>query len=137
MEGQISISYPRGSEEDFVEIKVRDVISTELFLTLRISYHDFTAALSTQVGCPCNFTVNGLENIGKTIEKKFIEVMVPGLYFSSIIDEKELGHMAVSEYEIDGWKCSDVSRLFNHHFVYSRGDKQYSKIMFHRFVDTK
>lgn len=69
MKGKIDISrLTYGNGDEFIEIKVRDDSSKAKFITVKITFEQFTRALMGLSHTPCEFTVQHLERVGKRRE---------------------------------------------------------------------
>lgn len=80
LNASLSITYRRGGDgEDCVEITIDDEDSRIAFVTARISYKEFTMALSSCVNRPLvGCEVTGLQYVGKKKEQKPAEIRYTG-----------------------------------------------------------
>lgn len=113
LKGTLSITYPFGGEpRDVVCLAVSDVASGARFVELEISYHDFTAALSTRASQPCELEVRGVDHLGKRREVKTVSFQMSVGKFEDVRSEKYKAFIAMVEAEeTEGWH-GDVDGAF-------------------------
>jgi hypothetical protein len=105
LQGALSITYPFGGEpRDVVALRITDVASGAHFVELEISFHDFTAALSTRSSQPCALEVRGLGCVGKRREVKTIAFQMSiGKFDRDTKEYKQFISMIEAE-EKEGWQ---------------------------------
>ena len=138
MKGNITLSRPTGTGVDYIEIEIEDNSSGIRFLSARIGYADFAKMLTGLGFIPCEFELRGLDNIGKTVERKTENVYIPLRTHPLVMSDparRERAEAAIAKYEIDGW-TGRVSNALNHHRRIS-GDVEgeWYKVAFFRFVE--
>ena len=78
MKGSITISHPTyGSGEEYVEISVKDNLSRNRFVHVKLTYSDFTKVLMGMSETSCSFEVKGLSKVGLKKESKELLVPIP------------------------------------------------------------
>ncbi len=122
LKGKLHIGFPRGSGPEYVMIQVQDGTSHCQAVEIRVSYEDFTRALSSMsVDCDYDFNMSGV--IGKKSEYK----TVPVVFKEEVpYDKDELRAMVlprVTVLEVDGWKVDWYTILESRHKFYRQMDK--------------
>jgi|WetSurMetagenome_2_1015567.scaffolds.fasta_scaffold589458_1 hypothetical protein len=78
LKGRISITRPTyGNGDKFIDITLEDRNSLITFLNAKITYEDFTKALTGQGDLPVIMEVNGLDKVGLVRETKGLVFPVP------------------------------------------------------------
>lgn len=138
MKGKITITKVTcggRSENDYVSISIEDKLSSIEFVEVKMDIESFGRALFGLGNVPIEFEFQGVDKIGKKFENKTVEVMIthrenesPG---TGDID------IALSKYEIDGWKGDRRDCINMHKLVRRGGDYTVYDVHFFRWVDVK
>jgi hypothetical protein len=126
--GKLTITHPAGGGEDYMEICVKDNVSSITFLELRISPEALMHALTARAFQDCTLELRGLHNLGKKREHKY--ELVP---YVPVWGKKEHAakQRALAPFEVDGWRGNSLD-LGNFH----RGNQiDGYRVSFTRFVD--
>lgn len=103
MNGKITISKTtdnRNNKE--IRITIEDSASSISFVEARISLENFAEALTGLGFVDIDFKVRGLENIGKTRERKTVEINLGKTGYDGL---RELALSEARKIESDGWVC--------------------------------
>ena len=108
MKGKISISRVRRfSEEDYIEIRMEDVVSGVSFLKVEMDLASFANAITALSFQDCEFTLNA-DNVGKKREIKQVIVKRPGFA------NKSGANSILEPHTVDGW-MPRKDDIFNPH----------------------
>lgn len=78
LKGEIQISRPSyGDGSEFIEIQITDESSRTRFVKLKMSYSDFTRAITGQSCIPITFDTSGLDVVGMVKETKDLVFPIP------------------------------------------------------------
>ena len=132
MQGRITISRPAGYDIDSITIEIEDTLSCVPFLSVQVSYANFTKALTGQGYIPCEFETRGLELIGKRREAKTEHVFVPD---GSHETRDKRAYNAVKQYEKDGWKGRREDALNFHRRKEADAGGVWYEVTFKRHVE--
>lgn len=115
-EGQLTISRWSGSRQESrcVTIRVIDKTSGIEFVCISVSPEELGLAITGQGHIACEYSVNGLQSIGKKSENK--TEIIP---YSDKLQKKH-DPEALAAMEIDGWKVRRDD-LINHHCWTEKG----------------
>ena len=132
MKGRITLTRPYGDGADYIEIQIEDSSSGILFLSAQIGYADFAKLLTGLGYMPCEFQLRGIENVGKTTERKTLDVYVP---LGDHASRQQRAEAAVAEFEKNGW-TGRISNAMNQHKRVSGDDEgAWYKVTFLRYID--
>ncbi len=127
MNGKITISRMTSSKTgDTIRIRMEDDLSSITFLEAEMSLEDFALALTGQGDIDCTFELQGVRNVGKTLENKVELVPLANPYHAAAWERLD----ALKPFEVDGWTAR-YSDIENHH----RYQKDTVSVTFSRFVD--
>lgn len=132
LEGMVTISRVGNiAGQGFIEISIEDKKSGIEFVRARISYMEFTQAVTGLGSRPAFLELRGLENVGNKYEYKSMAVFVPE---HDMQNQDAVTKKAVTEVEIDGW-IGSVSDAQNHHKLASKTDDgAFYNVGFQRWV---
>lgn len=103
MDGKITISKTTSNRnKKEIRIAIEDDASSINFVEARMSLENFAEALTGLGFVDIDFTVRGLENIGKTRERKTVEINLGKTDYDGL---KELALSEARKIESDGWVC--------------------------------
>lgn len=103
LEGQLSISRPSwGDGRKFIQITVKDCGSRVNFLTVEISYEDFTECLTGMSNVSCSLETHSLQHVGKIKEQDVLEFKMP-----SQGGGKDEARRELPKHTPEGWVASD------------------------------
>lgn len=102
MKGSITISAPTyGNDKKAVNISIRDPLSRTRFITVEISYDQFTTALMGLAETPCDFEVSHLDRVGKERHSMELKFPIPDSLSGR---DKELACKEVKKICPEGWE---------------------------------
>lgn len=139
--GKLTVSIPRGFDEAYVKIEIRDETSGLEILTLRMGLGDFTeATIGSIARVECSVELNTSPNIGKRAERKEEVVFIPGTRGHGSMYERRIARQAVAPFEVDGWSCWYLDQAFNPHYRVKREAPEgrqgsWQRMPFVRYVD--
>lgn len=103
MDGKITISKTTDNRNNKqIRITIEDDTSSINFFEGRMSLENFMEALTGLGFVDIEFAVRGLENIGKTRERKTVEINLGKTDYDGL---KELALSEARKLESDGWVC--------------------------------
>lgn len=116
-EGQLTISRWSGNshESRCVTIRVIDKVSGIEFVCISVSPEELGLAITGQGQIACEYSLNGLQSIGKKSENK--TAIVP---YAPGDNNRKHDPKALAAMEIDGWKVRRDD-LTNHHCWTEKG----------------
>lgn len=126
LSGKMTISRPSyGSGEEWIEISLTDNLSRTEFVIARVSYEDFTKAITGQGDLPVEFDAN-LKNVGLKIETKELVFLLP----DGLVGGSEAAEKVCQKFASEGWiantyfNSQNSIRKHNDGFWYAHG-RQY------------
>lgn len=131
MNGKITISKTsdnRGNKD--IRIRIEDDASYINFVEARMSLENFAEALTGLGFVDIEFDVRGLENVGKTRERKTIEINLGKIGYD--VDRKSLAMIKARELESDGWVCDGY--FSSQDSFYHKDGNTYCRANFLRYV---
>jgi len=93
----ITIIHNRQNEDSsYVEIQLRDKISSTDFATIKVSHTDFLRAMGRLANVPGELEVKALDRVGKKMEYKLFEFQLPKEFkkFGDTKSRREAGELA-------------------------------------------
>ena len=127
LNGSLTITYPTGYSENTVCISLVDALSGKPINEIRISYAEFTSALSSKYGRPCIYRLTNIDKAGKKHET--CSHHIPKRYFHRRPEDIAELQAACAEYEVDGW-VADIQTALN-----SQQGPNSTCVHFHRYVE--
>lgn len=124
--GRVNCGYP---EKDYIRVEINDANSSITFIVAEVSLADFAQAITGLACVPMSFEAQGLDKVGKKLQLKRINVVLPS-------SDHEQIEAVVAEHEVEGW-LGDVSDTKNHHNIfYSQGVRSpIAKVSYRRWVE--
>lgn len=108
LEGQITISRPRGNVEDHVSIKIYDRYGAGMFTEVKIPLAAFTEALMGLSHVECKIVTRNLYKVGKVKERKQISLKCKSgdkeSYFTAIDNYLNDKHLKENSLKEEGWE---------------------------------
>jgi len=102
-DGSLTISRPHCSDgSSYINIEVEDKDAGIRFLSLEVSFVEFSQALTGLGGRPCKIEVHGLEHVGMQIERNTLEFVLPN-DFPEYTGTKERAGELAKEICPEGW----------------------------------
>ena len=98
---KITVSRMRGNEE-WIEIRIQDSLSSLEFVTVKMSCEDFAKALTGMGSCPGIGVVSGLDRVGKVHENDTITFILP--QNTDFKNKKEIASQMALEACPKGWE---------------------------------
>lgn len=109
LEGNLTISRPTyGSGEEFITIEITDELSRTRFLSIRVSYSDFTKCITGQSFIPVEFEARNLDQVGLKREDKPLVFPV-----KDFVGGADQAAKICQAYTDDGWTASTYFRSQN------------------------
>lgn len=135
MKGKLTISRLSSNHTDMdnlIRIQLKDKTSGVEFLEINLSPEQFALALTGLGYQECEFSLGGLDVIGKRRQVKDEVVNAPdGLSLSKISEEEKAD--LLTPYCVDGWEVNNTRDLGNPHRRVGDG----YRVTFIRFVDVE
>ena len=129
--GHITISRPNcSSGKKYITISIVDKKANIEFAEIELSLSNFTEALTGMGHTDCLFTVRGLANVGKVIQRKVIQYELPDCDYSN---RKEIATKIGKNLMDDDWEL-DVYFGSQDSF-FAKDGKQYANTSMFRWVD--
>lgn len=101
MDGNITISRVYcNMEDDYIEIRIRDDLSCEEFVTAKLSLATFATAITGLARAECKIELHGLDRVGKKHEWRSLEFPMPKCDYK---DRKSVAIVASQDYIPEGW----------------------------------
>lgn len=128
LKGRLTISRIGALKNDYIRMALEDESSGIEFLAVNISLENFCRAVTRAGSLPCEYTLAGVELIGKTIETK--TEYVPFSWDEATKDFDKWFQKAVKPYQVDGWLASYRESRVNTHKITDKG----YEVLFTRLV---
>lgn len=129
LKGNLTISRPSyGNGKEVITIQIVDERSRERFVTVEISYADFTRALTGASEIPCDLVIKRLERIGMKKETLPLEFLIP----KDAYHNKDKAMQIANEQTPEGWQAVNYFNSQNSFFV--RNGKSWAKTVMVRWV---
>ncbi len=126
MKGQLSINRVYCSHgDDYMSIRIEDCLSGVVFTEVEISLEGFARALSAEGNIDCDFTLRGIDLVGKKREVKTCKIPQPDIF------SEEITENAIGERESDGWEARREDLENRHNFT----KDGHIEVVFTRFVN--
>ena len=128
---ELTISRPSYSDGNkLIHISIKDKDARVQFLELKISYSDFTEALTGMAFVECDMEFRSLDCVGKMIEKDTLTFPMPLTTYSNRVE------VAIRESSLatpDGWTTS--SYFGSKESFFTEDGKDYARTTISRWVD--
>ncbi len=131
LKGSLSISRINDGGKGYIEISFEDKNSRVEFVEVKVSFENFTKALTGQGMIPMEFKTRGLNEVGKIKESKELVFLVSGY-----IEGKDEAERCCQDYADEGWTASGYFRSQNSLIKHADGE-YYAHGTQYRFVDEK
>ena len=131
IKGKITISRPSCSDgKEVIVIKVKDENAVMEFLSIELSYENFTKAITGQGYIDCEFEVGNLDKVGKIRKTKKLTFQMPeDVYYT--YNREEIAYKIACEKAPKGWEVDKYFRSQDS-FTYKDG-KLYANAILHKW----
>lgn len=120
-------------KNDYISIAIEDEVSNIRFVTVKMDIESFGKALFGLGSVPVEFEFQGIDKVGKKYEYKTVEVTIS--HRKNDFPEEGDIDIAVSKYEVDGWKGDRKDRSNMHRWVCNGDGYTVYKVGYFRWVE--
>ena len=129
IKGSITISRPSyGDGRKKITIEIMDRNAVTRFLDIEIDYDKFAELVTGLSSVDCDFTVRGLDRVGKTRESKTLEFPFKHVYTGI----KESAYKEALKQTPEGWECS--SYFSSQTSFFTKDDEDYARTNITRWI---
>lgn len=100
LKGNITISKVHGPDGYYVELRVRDKLSLNTFIEVKMSLEDYARVITGLAEVPIEMSVKNLDSVGKKKESKPLTFEIPKEYS---YDSEKYAKANAQKFADDGW----------------------------------